>query len=56
MERVLAPVVDSGLSPDIIEFPQPGLLAQFVRQGKVIYVRTFLDDVYLQQQYGEALL
>ena len=28
--------VDAGDAPDIADFPQPGLLANFVRQGKIV--------------------
>lgn len=55
-EQVVPSVIASGLAPDIIMFPQPGLLAQFVRQGDVVDVRTFLDDAFLRQQYSDALL
>ncbi len=55
-EVVLDDVIMSGLIPDIIQFPQPGYLFDFVRQGEVIDVRTFLSEEYLQQQYNQALL
>lgn len=42
--------------PDIVQFPQPGFLAELARQGEVVDVRTFLDDAYLRQQYPEDLL
>ena len=53
--RVLPSVVTSGLTPDIVMFPQPGFLAEFVRQDQVVDPRTFLDEAYLREQYGDAL-
>lgn len=54
--QVLPGVIASGLTPDIVMFPQPGFLAEFVRQGQIVDPRTFLDEAYLRQQYGDALL
>jgi alpha-glucoside transport system substrate-binding protein len=48
--------VEQGYPPDIAAFPQPGLLAEFVRQGKIVDLRTFLSDDYLQQQYTDTFL
>ena len=49
-------LIASGATPDLVMFPQPGLLAEFVRQGQIVDVRTFLDEAYLRQQYSDALL
>jgi alpha-glucoside transport system substrate-binding protein len=48
--------VDGGDAPDIADFPQPGLLANFVRDGKIVDVSTFLPEEYLQQQYIQSWL
>ncbi len=48
--------IDAGDVPDIVDFPQPGLLANFVKQGKVIDVLSFLDEEYLQGQYLQSWL
>lgn len=42
--------------PDIVLFPQPGRLVDLTKQGKVIDLRTFLDEAYLAQQYPEVFL
>jgi len=42
--------------PDIVDFPQPGLLANFFRQGKFIDPTTFLPEEYLQEQYTQGWL
>lgn len=55
-EYVLPSLVDSGLVPDILQITQPGMVAKFVREGRVVDVRSFLDETYLRQQYGKALL
>ena len=46
--------VEAGDAPDIADFPQPGLLATFVRQGYVTDVSTFLPDEWLSQQYNQS--
>ncbi len=48
--------VDAGDAPDIADFPQPGLLGSFVRQGKVIDPATFIPMEWLQQQYNQSWL
>ena len=48
--------VEAGDAPDIADFPQPGLLATFVRQGYVVDVSTFLDEGWLNQQYNPSWL
>ncbi len=55
-EAILDNIILSGLTPDIIKFPQPGYLADFVRIDKVVDVQSFMDDDYLQEQYSAALL
>ena len=46
--------VEAGDAPDIADFPQPGLLATFVRQGYVVDVSTFMSDEWLAQQYNQS--
>jgi alpha-glucoside transport system substrate-binding protein len=46
--------VDAGNAPDIADFPQPGLLANFARQGKVVDPTTWIPLNYLQQQYNQS--
>ncbi|MCD4671432.1 MAG: ABC transporter substrate-binding protein [Anaerolineaceae bacterium] len=48
--------VDGGDAPDIADFPQPGLLANFVRDGKVIDISTFIDDATLTENYNQSWL
>jgi alpha-glucoside transport system substrate-binding protein len=46
--------VDAGDAPDIADFPQPGLMASFVRQGKVVDVTSFIPMDWLQAQYNQS--
>lgn len=46
--------VDAGDAPDIADFPQPGLLANFVAAGKVVDVTSFIPVDWLQQQYNQS--
>ncbi len=48
--------VDGGDAPDIADFPQPGLLASFVRQGQVVDPTTWMSDEWLKQQYNQSWL
>jgi len=48
--------VDAGDAPDIADFPQPGLLAGIVRQGKIIDPTTFISEDWLKQQYNQSWL
>jgi alpha-glucoside transport system substrate-binding protein len=44
--------VDAGDAPDIVDFPQPGLFADFVRNGDIVPVTEFISDEWLSQQYN----
>ncbi|MBE7474368.1 MAG: extracellular solute-binding protein [Anaerolineales bacterium] len=55
-ETLIAASVKRGAPPDIADFPQPGYMADFARQGKLIDVRTFLSEDYLRRQYPHAFL
>ena len=48
--------VEAGDAPDIVDFPQPGLLANFAKQGKVVDVLSFLSEDYLKGQYAQGWL
>ena len=48
--------VDAGDPPDIADMPQPGLLASFARQGKVVDVSSFINTDKLQEQYTQGWL
>ncbi len=48
--------VDAGDAPDIADFPQPGLLASFVRQGKIVDPTSWMSEDWLKQQYNQSWL
>ena len=48
--------VDGGSPPDIVDFPQPGLLANMVKKGQVVDLNTVIDPAWLQQNYSQALV
>lgn len=55
-EATIAIRIDGGNAPDIADFPQPGLLATFVKAGKVHDVSTFLDAEKLKKNYNQSWL
>jgi len=55
-EATISVRVNGGNAPDIADFPQPGLLKGFVKDGKVIDVRSFLSEDYLKKQYKQSWL
>ena len=50
-EATIGVRVDAGDKPDVVDFPQPGLFADYVRSGDIIPVSEFLSDEWLSQQY-----
>lgn len=53
----LLPVrVDSGNAPDIAMFPQPGLMADFARDGKLVALDSFMDITQLSNAYAKDWL
>ena len=48
--------VDAGNPPDIADFPQPGLLANFARQGYIVDPTTWISEDWLKQQYNQSWL
>ena len=51
-EGSIAIRVGAGNPPDIVDFPQPGLFADFVRSGDIVPVTEFMSDEWLSQQYN----
>jgi raffinose/stachyose/melibiose transport system substrate-binding protein len=48
--------VDANDAPDIVDFPQPGFLADMARRGKVVDVSTFMDMDWLKANYNQSWL
>ncbi len=55
-EATISVRVDAGDAPDIVDFPQPGLLGSFVADGQVVNVLDHIDEGYLQGQYLQSWL
>jgi alpha-glucoside transport system substrate-binding protein len=55
-ETIISTRVDAGDPPDIADFPQPGLLANFVKAGKIVDLSTFLDMEALKKTYNQSWL
>jgi alpha-glucoside transport system substrate-binding protein len=53
----LIPVrVDSGNTPDLALFPQPGLLLDFAEAGQMVPLTNFMDRSTLEEAYNSYLL
>jgi alpha-glucoside transport system substrate-binding protein len=48
--------LDGGDRPDIVDFPQPGLLAYSVAKGYAIDMNTVITPAWLQKNYTSGLL
>jgi alpha-glucoside transport system substrate-binding protein len=48
--------VEGGNAHDIVDFPQPGLLASFVAEGKVIDLSPIINADWLKQNYKQSWL
>lgn len=55
-ETLILVRVEGNNAPDIAQFAQPGLLADFVRKGKGIDLNSFMDKAFLQKQYAQTFL
>ena len=51
-EGVIAAEVAGGQAPDMADFPQPGLLEEFTKQGKIVDINTFMNPDWLKQNYA----
>ncbi|MGA1622918.1 MAG: ABC transporter substrate-binding protein, partial [Synechocystis sp.] len=48
--------VDSGQAPDLAMFPQPGLMADFAREGKLIPLDQVIPPAEMQAAYDQSWL
>jgi alpha-glucoside transport system substrate-binding protein len=55
-ETTISIRVDAGDPPDIADFPQPGLLANFVAGGHVVDVSSFIPVEWLETNYLDSWL
>ena len=55
-EATISTRVDAGNVPDIVDFPQPGLMGSMAKTGKLIDVTTYMSPDYLKGQYIHSWL
>ncbi len=55
-EVTISTRVDAGNPPDIVDFPQTGLMGTIAKTGKLIDLHTFMSDDYLKGQYLQSWL
>ena len=55
-EASIAIRVEGGDPPDIVDFPQPGLLETFVKKGFVVDISEFMDMDKLKTNYNQSWL
>ncbi len=55
-EASIGITIEGGNPPDIVDFPQPGLLATFVKKGLAVDLGTFLNREDLKKNYNESWL
>lgn len=48
--------IEGGSAPDIVDFPQPGLLASFASAGKVLNAGEIVNSEWLEENYTQAWL
>ena len=55
-EATISTRVDAGNVPDIVDFPQPGLMGSLAKTGKLVDVSTYMSEDYLKGQYIDSWL
>ncbi|HEY1012995.1 MAG TPA: ABC transporter substrate-binding protein [Herpetosiphonaceae bacterium] len=53
-ETLISVRVEGGDAPDIAGFPQPGLMATFARQNKLVDLASFMDTEQLKKDYIQS--
>jgi alpha-glucoside transport system substrate-binding protein len=53
-EAAIRTAVDGNAAPDVVDFPQPGLLKDFAKQGKVIDLSTVLNQDWIKKNYAQS--
>jgi len=55
-EASIAIAIEGGNPPDVVDFPQPGLLETFVKKGYAVDLSTFMDMDKLKANYNQSWL
>ncbi len=48
--------VQSGTIEDIVNFPQPGLMGSYAKQGKIVDLNTFIKADWLKENYNQGFI
>jgi len=48
--------VQAGDAPDVVDFPQPGLMTTFARQGKIVPITKVIPEAWLKENYLQSWL
>jgi alpha-glucoside transport system substrate-binding protein len=52
----IAVKVQSGTIEDIVNFPQPGTMGSYAKQGKIIDLNTFIKADWLKENYNQGFI
>ena len=55
-EASISAQIQGGAPPDVIDFPQPGLLAGFAKQGKIVETTKLIPASWLKENYLQSWL
>ncbi len=55
-EAAIRTAIEANAAPDVVDFPQPGLLKNFVEEGKITDISTFMNADWLKQNYKQSWL
>ena len=55
-EASIRVAIEGGSAPDVVDFPQPGLLANFVAEGKITDLNGVINPDWLKQNYIQSWL
>ncbi len=53
-ETLITARVEGGSAPDVAIFPQPALMASFVKDGAIVDLETFMDVEQLEENYIQS--
>ncbi len=55
-EASIAIKIEGGNPPDIVDFPQPGLLGTFIKKGKGLDLSKFMNMDFVKKNYAQSWL
>lgn len=48
--------MESGTIEDIVNFPQPGTMASYAKQGKIVDLNMFINEDWLKENYNQGFI